>query len=156
MKALAVCLFLMSGAASADVSSADAAGDAAILREAAKMTSYEIPAGASMLIQPVTAQWMGERACPKNPTRCHVLGLYDDKDVIYLLDTLSGPMRDHVLFHEMVHWLQHHSGKYSLSSCNDTVMREREAYMMQNAYIVLVQHGPLFSPIPPMSCPEGA
>ncbi len=45
-----------------------------------------------------------------------------------------------LLVHELVHYLQDVSGKYDSHSCIDSVAREREAYHIQNEYI-LKAHG---------------
>lgn len=126
--------------------------DPALIAHAARLTEYAVPA-VPPSVETVTGEWMGQRACPKNPNKCPVLGLYDDKDVIYIRDGLAASVHEHVLLHELVHWLQHHSGKFNLDRCIDTALREREAFQAQNAYIITVQNGALFSPLPPINCP---
>lgn len=119
---------------------------------AAQMGGYEVPADQPEILS-VTVEWMSNRACPKHPANCPVLGLYDDKDVIYLRDDLTDTARDHVAVHEIVHWLQHRSHKFNLKSCIDIVDREREAYHVQNLYIWQVQNGLNAMHVPPMICP---
>lgn len=74
---------------------------------------------------------------------CPILGLYTYGDVVFLDDQLD-PERDvyarSILLHELVHYAQQHSGKYdAMDTCQASVLREREAYYLQNEY--LVRHG---------------
>jgi hypothetical protein len=65
-------------------------------------------------------------------------------------------LSDHLRFHEVVHWLQHHSGKFPANDCATLVAREREAYRLENRYIVEVQHGFALMVIPPYDCPAAS
>ena len=70
---------------------------------------------------------------------CNAVGWYDDRDVIYLDDRYErddSSFAHSLLVHEMVHYLQHRSGRFDSLSCDDSLAREREAYYVQNAYIV--------------------
>ena len=49
--------------------------------------------------------------------------------------------KDHVAVHEFVHYLQHESGRFDLSSCVDTDKREREAFRVQSRFVAEVQNG---------------
>lgn len=113
---------------------------ASLLIWASQLTGYGIP-DQPVTVQIVSKEWMGQRACPSNPSRCRVMGLYDDNNIVYVIEGLTWQAQDHILLHELVHYLQHHSGKYSLERCIDTVLREREAYHVQNLYIWHVQGG---------------
>ena len=41
--------------------------------------------------------------------------------------------------HELTHYLQHLSGRFDSHSCGDSLVREREAYGVQNEYRVTAQ-----------------
>jgi hypothetical protein len=43
--------------------------------------------------------------------------------------------RDDLVVHELVHWLQHLSGKFVSTYCPDRIEREREAYHVQDDYL---------------------
>ncbi len=70
---------------------------------------------------------------------CNVVGWYNDEDVVYIDQRHQDMTRSFaasLLVHELTHYLQHKSGKYESLSCEDSVAREREAYYVQNRYIV--------------------
>ena len=70
---------------------------------------------------------------------CNAVGWYNDRDIIYLDDRYEhddSSFAHSLLVHEMVHYLQHRSGRFDSLSCNDSLAREREAYYVQNTYIV--------------------
>src|SRR5262245_464559 len=70
---------------------------------------------------------------------CNAVGWYNDQDIIYLDDRYEqddSSFAHSLLVHEMVHYLQHQSGRFDSLSCDDSLVREREAYYVQNAYIV--------------------
>jgi hypothetical protein len=71
---------------------------------------------------------------------CPVLGLYTFGEVVYLDDQLD-PDADvyarSILLHELVHYLQQVSGHYEgMSVCQAAILRERQAYQVQNEYLV--------------------
>lgn len=71
---------------------------------------------------------------------CNVMGWYDDKDIVYIDNShknFEEQFASSLLVHEFVHYLQHKSNNFS-SSCKDSLAREREAYYVQNKYIVEV------------------
>jgi hypothetical protein len=87
--------------------------------------------------------------------RCPVYAAYHDNDIIYVRTDIGEPnLSDHLRFHEVVHWLQHHSGKFDGKDCSTFVAREREAYRLENRYIMEVQHGVALMVIPPYDCPD--
>jgi hypothetical protein len=76
---------------------------------------------------------------------CPVLGLYKD-GVIYIDDALD-PQHDSyhrsVVLHELVHYVQDVNGKFADESpCTRFNLREREAYAVQNRYLVRVGQTP--------------
>lgn len=89
-----------------------------------------------------------ENACSNH--ECAAMGWYNDQDVIYIDESLRG--KDSVfirslIFHEIVHYLQHKSGEFDTYSCEDQVWREREAYSLQRGYVAQV-HGEAMFPRP--------
>ena len=70
---------------------------------------------------------------------CNVVGWYNDADIVYIdeqyRDVESG-FATSLLVHEFTHFLQHKSGTFVSNSCEDSVAREREAYDVQNRYII--------------------
>lgn len=85
-------------------------------------------------VKPVSHDFLVFNAC--NAKECNVVGWYNDQEIIYIdqklmpLDTL---MDRSVMVHELVHYLQHHSGQFT-ASCSDQLAREREAYEIQRQY----------------------
>lgn len=67
---------------------------------------------------------------------CQVLGWYNDSDIVYIDDRFSDSdtlFSRSLIVHELVHYLQHKSGRYS-QSCPDVSAREAEAYWIQQEY----------------------
>ena len=68
---------------------------------------------------------------------CNVVGWYNDADVVYIdqqyRDIESG-FASGLVVHEFTHYLQHKSGAFESLSCEDSIVREREAYDVQNRY----------------------
>lgn len=67
---------------------------------------------------------------------CRVLGWYNDTDVIYIDQRFSEEdtlFSRSLIVHELIHFLQHHSGEYT-TSCLDVSAREAEAYWIQQEY----------------------
>ena len=73
---------------------------------------------------------------------CTAVGWYDDREIVYIdekyHDQESG-FAASLLVHELTHYLQHQSGRFDSLSCTDSVAREREAYRVQNDYILQAQ-----------------
>lgn len=70
---------------------------------------------------------------------CTAVGWYNDEDIIYIDERYRGDVgtfASSLLVHELTHFLQHRSGKFDSHSCEDSVVREREAYNVQNHYII--------------------
>lgn len=78
-----------------------------------------------------------ERVC--GGRECKAVGWYNDEDVIYIDAKYRNDDSRFVaslIVHELVHHLQHLSGRFDSHSCEDSLMREREAYHIQNEYIL--------------------
>lgn len=70
--------------------------------------------------------------------KCPVVAWYNDKGVIYLDDRVTDmqdPIVRSLIVHEMVHYLQDLSGRYTAGGCTEQVERERQAYSVQRTYL---------------------
>ena len=70
---------------------------------------------------------------------CNAVGWYDDRDVIYIdrkYRVGDDEFSTSLIVHELTHYLQHHSGRFDSLSCPDSIAREREAYRVQNDYLL--------------------
>lgn len=87
---------------------------------------------------------------------CKAVGWYNDQSVIYLDEKYQYADQDDfansLLLHELVHFLQHHSGRFDSLSCNDSLAREREAYAVQNDFLANVWYSFRFIAPKPVSC----
>jgi hypothetical protein len=84
--------------------------------------------------------WFSHRVC-KDHVPCPVFGMYEDADVVFLRNDLTDAAKDHVAVHEFVHYLQHQSGRFDLSSCFDSDKREQEAFRVQSRFVAEAQNG---------------
>jgi len=75
-----------------------------------------------------------ENAC--GGKECNVLGWYNDNGTLYLDDRVTGTLRDQLIVHELVHYLQDVNGDYDSLNCEDSLARERQAYRIQQAYAI--------------------
>lgn len=83
---------------------------------------------------------------------CRVVGWYNDENVVFIDEKHrddDSSFAASLVVHELVHFLQHQSGNFDSHSCEDSLAREREAYNVQNRYIIearasfaLVRPGP--------------
>ncbi len=72
-------------------------------------------------------------------TECNVVGWYNDAHVIYIDEqyrNVESGFATSLVVHEFTHYLQHKSGAFESLSCEDSIAREREAYDVQNRYII--------------------
>lgn len=70
--------------------------------------------------------------------KCKVAGWYNDEGIIFLDQRVKGQddaITRSLIVHEIVHYLQDLSGKFDPDSCDDHLIREREAYSVQRQYI---------------------
>jgi len=91
-----------------------------------------------------------ERVC--GGRECKAVGWYNDEGVIYIdakYQCDDSRFVSSLIVHELVHHLQLLSGRFDSHSCDDSLKREREAYHIQNEYILqahasiaLVRPGP--------------
>jgi hypothetical protein len=90
------------------------------------------------IVQMVSHSYLNRVAC--GGRECKVMGWFPPGDTIYLDDRLDPEhnlLASSVVVHEMVHYLQHLSGKYHAPySCQDSLAMEREAYEAQRGYLL--------------------
>lgn len=125
--------------------------DEMLLKYASVFSGYPIPTNISPRVVLLSPEQMAALMCD-GKVNCPIFGVYFDSDVIFIRGDLIPSGHDHILFHEMVHWLQHHSGKFNLDSCEDTIAREHEAFQLQDRFIAEVQGGFQFMTAPAMQC----
>ncbi len=92
-----------------------------------------------------------ERVCVGR--ECNAVGWYNDEHVIYIDKKYQfdeSRFVSSLIVHELVHHLQHLSARFDSLSCEDSLTREREAYHIQNEYllqahasIALIRPGPM-------------
>ncbi len=75
------------------------------------------------------------------PVPAHTLSeiWYNDADVVYIDEQyrdVDGGFASGLVVHEFTHYLQDKSGDFESLSCDDSIAREREAYYVQNRYII--------------------
>ena len=73
---------------------------------------------------------------------CNAVGWYNDQDIIYIDEKyaeVENGFATSLIVHELTHYLQHHSGRFDSHSCTDSLAREREAYRVQNDYLLQAQ-----------------
>ncbi len=109
---------------------------ATLLSWAATLSGYPAPDSVPEIA------WRGhdffvEKVC--NGRECRAVGWYNDDDVIFIDERFrdaTGPEVTSLYVHELVHFLQHHSGRYDSHSCTDASAREREALAVQNDFLL--------------------
>jgi hypothetical protein len=124
-----------------------------LLAWASKLSGYPVPE-----MMPYVAYRPGafftDQVCGGNA--CKAVGWYNDQDIIYLAEKYRFEDQDDfansLLLHELVHFLQHHSGRFDSLSCDDSLAREREAYAVQNDYLVNVWSSIRYIAPKPVSC----
>ena len=90
-----------------------------------------------------SAEFFTENLCPSGAYHCGVGGYYQDSSgtIIIRNDHLLDDERVRaVLAHEFIHYLQDQSGIWREKSCRNKILREREAYGLQQSYLV-AHHG---------------
>lgn len=78
-----------------------------------------------------------EHVCLGNP-KCRVAAWYDDNGVIYINNHLKDKedaITRSLIVHELAHYLQDLSNKFKSRTCQDHLIREREAYSIQRQYL---------------------
>jgi hypothetical protein len=78
-----------------------------------------------------------EKVCGGN--ECNVVAWYNDADIVYIdqqYQDIEGGFAASLVVHEFTHYLQHKSGAFDSLSCEDSIARERQAYHVQNRYLI--------------------
>ena len=89
---------------------------------------------------------------------CDAVGWYNDQRVIYIDEKYrddDGGFPSSLLVHELTDYLQHQSANFDSHSCEDSLAREREAYHVQNSYILQGQASFALIRPAPTSCNYG-
>lgn len=124
-----------------------------LLAWASQLSGYPVPKTLPTVTYRSRAFFI-ERVC--GGTACKAVGWYNDQNIIYLDERYRYQDQDDfansLLLHELVHYLQHHSGRFNSLSCNDSLAREREAYAVQNDYLVNVWYSIRFIAPKPVTC----
>lgn len=101
--------------------------------------------------QYVPQEWFVETMCgEKNAKKCKFVGGFldaDDPDTVYIHEVLEGQQTAFAAsftVHEIVHALQWASGRFEFHNCEHDIAREREAYYIQNEFLIANGHAPLF------------
>ena len=85
---------------------------------------------------------------------CTALAGYDDLGIIYVHDERLdlGSKKGHgIMVHELVHYVQDIHGDYDSDSCEDSGIRERQAYELQTQYMLEI-HDHAMNPIVYIHC----
>jgi hypothetical protein len=96
---------------------------------------YEVPATLPT-VQFVSHQVLVDTMC--NGVDCSVAGMYLYGDSVYLddrLDVENDPFHRSILLHELVHYVQRQSGRFTPPSCATWLAAEREAYRLQARWL---------------------
>lgn len=124
-----------------------------LLAWASRLSGYPVPEKLPYVAYRPTA-FFTDRVCGGNA--CKAVGWYNDEDVIYLAERYQFADQDDfansLLLHELVHFLQHHSGRFDSLSCDDSLAREREAYAVQNDFLMNVWSSIRYIAPRPVSC----
>ena len=127
-----------------------------LLAWASNLSGYPVPETLpSIAYRPRV--FFSNRVCGGSP--CKAVGWYNDQNIIYLDEKYRYEDQDDfansLLLHELVHFLQHYSGRFDSLSCEDSLAREREAYAVQNDYLMNVWYSISFIAPKPVSCAYG-
>jgi hypothetical protein len=111
-----------------------------LLSWAVQLSGYPTPATAPAIrFEPHS--FFVERVC--GGKECTAVGWYDDRNVVYIdsryLAVADDEFATSLIVHELTHYLQHQSGHFDSLSCTDSIAREREAYRVQNDYLLVAK-----------------
>lgn len=109
---------------------------AALLSWAIQLSGYPTPT-VLPIVAMVSHSELERLACAGRT--CRVLGWYAGGDTVYLDERMDvrRTFDSSILVHEFVHYLQGASGRYSVHyDCAESIALEREAYGVQQSYLV--------------------
>ena len=108
-----------------------------LLSWAVMLTGYDMPAERPQVVM-ASHSYLEQVACEGR--KCKVMGWFPSGTTIYIderLDVQDNLYASSIVVHEMVHYLQQASGKYVADySCAQAIEMEREAYAVQQAYLI--------------------
>ena len=107
-----------------------------LLSWASHLSGYPMPADLPE-IRFEQHEFFVESACGGKD--CDVVGWYNDAGIVYIderYDDIESGFATSLVVHEFTHYLQHQSGNFETLSCEDSISREREAYYVQNLYLI--------------------
>ena len=115
---------------------------------ATRLSGYAPSATApEVRLEPST--FFAAHACGGRTGACRVLGWYADRGIVHIHErfaALDSLFARSLLVHELVHYLQHRSGRFADGSCESFVAREREAYAVQQRFFVAYGAVPAIRP----------
>jgi hypothetical protein len=110
---------------------------AVMLSWAVTLSGYSTPPSAPEVLK-VSHDYLVENAC--GGRECKVVGWFPPGQTVYLdqrLNPQDSLLHASIVVHEMVHYLQHQSGKFDKhSSCEQAIALEREAYGVQREFLL--------------------
>lgn len=110
---------------------------ATLLGWAATLSGYDVPSAAPEIAFRPHPFFVQEVCAGRE---CRAVGWYDDDRGVVFIDErfreVTGPEVASLYVHELVHFLQHHSGRFDSHSCRDATERERQALAVQNEYLL--------------------
>lgn len=119
---------------------------------AAMMTGYNHPDQVPVIIAE-PHQFFVDNTCnavDTNIAPCYTVGLYVyDAKTIFIDVSLDNETAKGVLLHEFVHYLQDYNGRWNGTSCGEKILREIEAYSIENRYFRETGHPWLEVEVPP-------
>jgi hypothetical protein len=119
---------------------------AELIVAASALSGYPAPSDSPNVVL-VAHELLEEKACGQP---CRVYGWSPPGATIYLdnrLDLHANLFARSILVHELTHYLQQESGKYSeRRTCREWIEREREAYLVQFRWLAREQGSPVTVP----------
>ncbi len=109
---------------------------AALLAWIHATTGYAVP-DTPPRIAFVQPRLIADIMCNAEP-KCPVLAMYLRGDTIFLddrLDVYGNDYHTSILLHELVHFVQHQSGRFTESDCESWIKEEEEAFRIQTAWL---------------------
>lgn len=119
---------------------------AVLMSWAASLSGYAMP-DAPPEVRFVPHSFFVDTMC--GGVECNVLGGYLDADApntIFIDEKFADDTSLYVysyIVHEAVHLAQYHSGEFDSLDCDDSLQRERQAYFVQNEFLIQNGHPPI-------------
>jgi hypothetical protein len=160
LKLSSVAILLSAGSVSATVEEDALIESTTVMMSWIKARAHYDPAMIDALQPPkvkIRSHAFFERmACHGSKRECHRIAWYNGGDTIFLRDDIDHASIEGAAFllHEVVHYVQEKSDKFlKVSECN-RFRREKEAYALQNAFLIEYGSYPTFAMwlSPPVGC----